>query len=66
MAQIKDIENAIKKLPKKDLRQFRHWFRAYDAKEWDAQIETDAASGKFDALADSAIREYSQGKCEEF
>jgi len=29
----------------------------FDADEWDAQIEADATSGKFDALAEEALAE---------
>jgi hypothetical protein len=30
---------------------------------WDRQIEADAEAGKFDQLAEEALRDYRQGKC---
>jgi hypothetical protein len=30
---------------------------------WDRQIEADAEAGKFDQLAEEALREYREGKC---
>lgn len=36
-----------------------------DAREkaWDRQIEADAEAGKFDQLAEEALRDYREGKC---
>jgi hypothetical protein len=30
---------------------------------WDRQIEADAEAGKFDQLAEEALRDYREGKC---
>ena len=30
---------------------------------WDRQIEADAEGGKFDQLAEEALRDYREGKC---
>jgi hypothetical protein len=32
-------------------------------KAWDRQIEADAEAGKFDQLAEEALRDYREGKC---
>jgi hypothetical protein len=66
MVQVKDIENAVKKLTAKDLRRFRQWFAAFDAKAWDAQIEADVASGKLDTLAKAALDDFKNGNAKEF
>ncbi len=64
-ATIEAIETAVKKLPPSDLAEFRRWFTEFDSSYWDTQIETDANSGKLDALADEALAEYRSGKARE-
>jgi hypothetical protein len=59
------IERAIEQLPPEELAKFRRWFLEFDAAAWDAQIEADAAAGKFDAFADEALAEYRTGKARE-
>ncbi|MGN8159666.1 hypothetical protein ACS8Y6_00015 [Salinisphaera sp. RV14] len=61
MSQVEEIERAVKNLPDSELRRFREWFDAFDARKWDAQIEADASSGKLDALADAAIADHKSG-----
>jgi hypothetical protein len=34
---------------------FREWLAAFDAATWDADIEADATSGRFDALGDQTL-----------
>jgi hypothetical protein len=65
MTNIESLERAIEQLPPKELAEFRRWFAEFDAAAWDAQIEADAAAGKFDALAQEALAEYQTGKARE-
>ena len=65
MTNIESLERAIEQLPPKELAEFRRWFTEFDAAVWDAQIEADAAAGKFDALAQEALAEYKTGKARE-
>ncbi|HME63173.1 MAG TPA: hypothetical protein VKH62_18160 [Candidatus Binatia bacterium] len=60
-----EIERAIEQLSSEELAKFRRWFLEFDAAAWDAQIEADAAAGKFDALAEEALSEYRAGKARE-
>ncbi len=62
---IESIELAIQKLEPVKLAEFRSWFAEYDETQWDAQIESDAASGKLDAMAAEALAEYESGKAQE-
>ncbi len=64
MTTVETIERAIKELSPEELAKFRRWFLQFDA-AWDAQIEADAAAGKFDALAEEALAEYRSGKARE-
>jgi len=65
MTTVETIELAIEQLPPNELAKLRRWFLEFDAAAWDAQIEADAAAGKFDALAEAALAEYHSGKARE-
>ena len=58
MTTLETIERDIEQLSSEELAKFRRWFLGFDAAAWDAQIEADAAAGKFDALAEEALAEY--------
>lgn len=62
MTKIENLESAIQHLSVKELAIFRKWFAEYDAAQWDRQIETDAASGKLDGLADTALADQAEGR----
>lgn len=55
MSTVQEIERAIEKLSEEELAEIRAWI-------WDRDIENDAAAGRFDALADEALREHREGK----
>ena len=65
MTTIESLERAVVNLPPRELAEFRRWFAEFDAAAWDAQIETDAAAGKFDALAAEALAEHQAVKTRE-
>jgi succinate dehydrogenase flavin-adding protein (antitoxin of CptAB toxin-antitoxin module) len=62
MAALETIEKEIMQLSEKELSEFRRWFAEFDADLWDAQIESDAAAGRLDKLAEEALDEYYAGK----
>ncbi len=43
-----EIEKAIQRLPKSDVRQLSGWLQSYMEEIWDHQIEADLVSGKLD------------------
>ena len=65
MTKLSEIEEAVGTLTREQLAEFRNWFEAYLADQWDLQIEADAAAGRLDALAKEAVAEYEQGRCRE-
>ena len=65
MSTVEEIESAVEKLNKEELTSFRTWFAQHDAAQWDAQFESDVASGKLDSLAAEAIAEFNEGKTTE-
>jgi hypothetical protein len=62
MSEIKQLEKTVSNLSPNDLAQFRAWFLEFDARVWDAQIETDLKAGKLDSLIAEARVELEQGK----
>jgi hypothetical protein len=58
---VKSLENAVEQLGRNDLAEFREWFHAFEAAEWDAQIERDIHAGKLDKLAEEGIQEFKAG-----
>ena len=63
MSTVHEIEAAVRKLSPRDLSAFREWFVAFDADEWDKQLEKDVAAGRLDSLADQAVRDFREGRC---
>ncbi len=52
------LEQAVQALPPSALAQFRRWFADFDSAAWDRQLETDASTGKLDALFAEAEEDY--------
>jgi hypothetical protein len=65
MSEVQKIEQAVKHLSEPQFAEFRRWFMDFDAEAWDEQMEADAVSGKFDALAEDAISDYRSGSARE-
>lgn len=62
---IKDIENAISKLPPTKLKTFRAWFYKFENRIWDKKFEQDVKKGKIDTLGEEAVRAFKKGHCKE-
>lgn len=64
MSTVQEIEQAIEKLPRRELWQLKaHLDRRCEA-DWDAQIEEDArAGGPLDRLAQQAVADFKAGRC---
>ncbi|WP_435008619.1 hypothetical protein P12x_005828 [Tundrisphaera lichenicola] len=63
MSTIREIEDAMRKLPEDELVEPRAWFAEYDAAAWDRQFEQDATEGRLDALVDEALGDLREGRC---
>jgi hypothetical protein len=55
MSTVQEIEAAISKLNEADLAELRSWI-------WERDIESDAAAGKLNHLAEEALQEHRTGK----
>ncbi len=65
MSTVEEIESAVEKLNREELTSFRNWFTQHVSAQWDAQFESDVASGKLDSLAAEAIAEFKAGRTTE-
>jgi len=63
MSTVREIEDAVRRLPSEDLTAFRAWFAEFDAEVWDRQLEADVAAGRLDALAEEALQDLREGRC---
>lgn len=59
---LEDLEKAVAELPPDELAEFRRWFHAFDAEQWDRQFEQDVRKGKLDHFAEEAIADYEAGR----
>lgn len=62
---VEDIESAVSKLSADELARFRAWFEDFEADRFDRRIESDAAAGKLDRLAEQAIADFRAGRARE-
>ncbi len=62
---ITEIEKAITQLSPQDFNHLLGWIEEFEAQQWDAQIERDAATGKLDKIAEQAFKDYQIGKARE-
>jgi hypothetical protein len=63
MSSVREIEDAVRRLPTADLAAFRAWFAEFDAEVWDRQFEADVAAGRLDVLAEEALKDLRDGRC---
>ena len=63
MTTVQAIEAAVEQLSPEQRAEFRAWFEAFDANEWDLQMEQDLQSGRLDWLAEEALGDLAAGRC---
>ena len=54
MTRVERLEREIERLLPEERVAFREWYEAFDAAEWDRQMEADVAAGKLDRVATAA------------
>jgi hypothetical protein len=60
---VKDIEQAIKELPRQEIVELSQWFEEFQNQMWDEQIERDTNAGRFDKLIAQAKSQHAEGRC---
>ena len=63
MTNVQAIEAAVEQLAPEQRAEFRAWFEAFDAREWDLQLEQDLQAGHLDWLANEALGDLTAGRC---
>ena len=65
MSRVEELEGRIKALSSNEFQELRAWLAEYDAGVWDRQFHADAISGRLDAIADQAMKDFSEGRSTE-
>lgn len=63
MSTVLEIERAIETLPPEDFRELAAWFDELREQRVDAALEKAVLAGRFDAMAEQALRDAQAGKC---
>jgi len=62
MTKIERLEREVEALSPEERAHFRAWYEAFDAAEWDRQLEADVAAGRLDRLAEAALADHQAGR----
>ena len=65
MNRVEELEGQIKALSSNEFQELRAWLAQYDAELWDRQFQADALAGRLDAVADQALKDFSDGRSTE-
>ncbi len=65
MATVEESKNAVEHLSKEELIDFQAWFKEFEAKNCDEQLERDIKAGKLNQLAQPEIKDLLENKCTE-
>lgn len=60
---VKDLQDAVARLPAEELERFSRWFEEFLADAWDRRIEADIAAGRLDAAGRRADDDFEAGRC---
>lgn len=66
MSGLKEIEEAIERLPRDAAFELGVWLEKKLATDWDEQFQSDAKAGNLDGLAERALAEHRAGKSTDF
>ena len=58
-----ELEQKVQELSPGEFSAFTRWLDEFTATQWDAQIEQDVSSGKFDKILAKVDAEFESGKC---
>jgi hypothetical protein len=59
---VEDLEGKIKALSSREFQELRAWLAEYDAEIWARQFHADALAGRLNAVADQALKDFSEGR----
>jgi hypothetical protein len=61
MTKLEQLERDLQQFTTEERAEFRAWYEAWDAAEWDRQLEAHVAAGKLDRVAELAIADCRAG-----
>jgi len=62
VSRVEELEVRIKALSPHEFQELRAWLAEFDAEVWDRQFRADAVAGRLDAIADQALKDFSEGR----
>ena len=63
MANVAEIQDAVRALPEREFEAFSSWFDQYEEERWDRQLERDQLAAPLRTLMDKARADFEAGKC---
>ena len=61
MATVKELQQAILKLPEEDYAELLRWLLELDWEKWDRELEEDVQAGRLDSLSAEALEAKAKG-----
>ncbi|MGA1994197.1 MAG: hypothetical protein ABSH45_00335 [Bryobacteraceae bacterium] len=61
MDRVQEIAERMRALSRAELREIRAWLDEFEDRAWDEKFEAEVAAGKWDALAEKALRDHREG-----
>ena len=62
MSRVQEITEQLRTLSAAELRELRAWLDEYEDQIWDGQFAAEVAAGKWDTLAEKALRDHREGR----
>jgi hypothetical protein len=62
VSRVQEISDRIRDLSPGEFRELRAWLDQYEDRQWDEQFAAEIADGKWDELADRALRDHREGR----
>jgi hypothetical protein len=59
---VEELEDQIRELSPNEFRQLRAWLAEHEAEIWDRQFHADVLAGRLDALAEQALKDFSENR----
>jgi hypothetical protein len=61
VSRVQEIAEQVRALPKAELRELLAWLDEYEDRTWDKRFSAEVAAGKWDTLAEKALRDHKEG-----
>ena len=62
VSRVQEITEQLRHLSGSELRELRAWLDEYEDQAWDEKFEAEVAGGKWDSLAEKALRDHRDGR----